>query len=143
MDTQPLPSYLLNFTQMMQESIKNEAGSNDQSRGQTAGGVTAASAITALQDMSTKRSRMEARELQRGFKECVRMMIEIMREKDIVPREVAITLGGQTAIMPFDSRSLFRTDGKGRKVPIEAIISIKTSRQTRFSKMAPSRTYRR
>ena len=136
MDTQPLPSYLLNFTQMMQESIKNEAGSNDQSRGQTAGGVTAASAITALQDMSTKRSRMEARELQRGFKECVRMMIEIMREKDIVPREVAITLGGQTAIMPFDSRSLFRTDGKGRKVPIEAIISIKTSRQTRFSKMA-------
>ena len=75
MDTQPLPSYLMNFVQQMQQSIKNEAGSNDQSRGQTAGGVTAASAITALQDMSTKRSRMEARELQRGFKECVRMMI--------------------------------------------------------------------
>lgn len=136
MDTQPLPSYMMNFAQMMQQSIKNEAGSNDQSRGQTAGGVTAASAITALQDMSTKRSRMEARELQRGFKECVRMMIEIMREKDIVPRDIVITLGGQAVIMPFDSRSLYREDGKGRKVPIEAIVSIKTSRQTRFSKMA-------
>ena len=136
MDTQPLPSYLMNFVQMMQQSIKNEAGSNDQSRGQTAGGVTAASAITALQDMSTKRSRMEARELQRGFKECVRMMIEIMREKDIVPREVPVTLGGQPVVMPFDSRSLFRENIKGKKVPIEALIAIKTSRQTRFTRMA-------
>ncbi len=136
MDTQPLPSYLLNFVQMMQQSIKNEAGSNDQSRGQTAGGVTAASAITALQDMSTKRSRMEARELQRGFKECVRMMIEIMREKDIVPREVVITVNGEPQVLPFDSRSLYRGNGEGRRVPIEALISIKTSRQTRFSRMA-------
>jgi hypothetical protein len=136
MDTQPLPSYLLNFVQMMQQSIKNEAGSNDQSRGQTAGGVTAASAITALQDMSTKRSRMEARELQRGFKECVRMMIEIMREKDIVPREVVITVNGEPQILPFDSRSLYRGNGEGRRVPIEALITIKTSRQTRFSRMA-------
>ena len=136
MDTQPLPSYLMNFVQMMQQSIKNEAGSNDQSRGQTAGGVTAASAITALQDMSTKRSRMEARELQRGFKECVRMMIEIMREKDIVPREVVITVEGEPKIMPFDSRSLYRENINGKKVPIESVISIKTSRQTRFSRMA-------
>lgn len=136
MDTQPLPAYLMNFAQLMQQSIKNEAGSNDQSRGQTAGGVTAASAITALQDMSTKRSRMEARELQRGFKECVRMMIEIMREKDIVPREVVITVNGQPKILPFDSRSLYRGNGEGRRVPIEALITIKTSRQTRFSRMA-------
>jgi len=136
MDTQPLPAYLMNFAQLMQQSIKNEAGSNDQSRGQTAGGVTAASAITALQDMSTKRSRMEARELQRGFKECVRMMIEIMREKDIVPREVVITVAGEPQILPFDSRSLYRGDGEGRRVPIEALITIKTSRQTRFSRMA-------
>lgn len=132
MDTQPLPSYLMTFAQSLQQSIKNEAGSNDQSRGQTAGGVTAASAITALQDMSTKRSRMEARELQRGFKECVRMMIEIMREKDIVPRQIVVTLGGEARIVPFDSRSLYREDG----MPIEALISIKTSRQTRFSRMA-------
>ena len=48
MDTQPLPAYLMNFAQLMQQSIKNEAGSNDQSRGQTAGGVTAASAITRI-----------------------------------------------------------------------------------------------
>lgn len=136
MDTQPLPSYLMNFVQGLQQSIKNEAGSNDQSRGQTAGGVTAASAITALQDMSTKRSRMEARELQRGFKECVRMMIEIMREKDIVPREIVVTIAGEPRIVPFDRRSLFRDGADGSKVPIEALITIKTSRQTRFSRMA-------
>ena len=136
METQPLPSYLMNFAQMLQQSIKNEAGSNDQSRGQTAGGVTAASAITALQDMSTKRSRMEARELQRGFKECVRMMIEIMREKDIVPREIVVTLAGETQIVPFDRRSLYREGKGGPRVPIEALITIKTSRQTRFSRMA-------
>lgn len=136
MDTQPLPSYLMNFVQMMQQSIKNEAGSNDQSRGQTAGGVTAASAITALQDMSTKRSRMEARELQRGFKECVRMMVEIMRGKEIVPRDVVITVNGGPIILPFDSKALYRKDRKGRMIPIETAIAIKTNRQTRFSRMA-------
>ena len=136
MTTAPLPSYLMNFVQMMQQSIKNEAGSNDQSRGQSSGGVTAASAITALQDMSTKRSRMEARELQRGFKECVRMMIEIMREKDICPRDITVTLGGQTKILPFDNRSLYRENKNGDLVPIEALVAIKTNRQTRFSRMA-------
>ena len=63
-------------------------------------------------------------------------MIEIMREKDIVPREVVITVNGEPQILPFDSRSLYRGDGEGRKVPIEALITIKTSRQTRFSRMA-------
>ena len=79
---------------------------------------------------------MEARELQRGFKECVRMMIEIMREKDIVPRQVVITANGQPEILPFDSRSLYKGVGEGRRVPIETLVSIKTSRQTRFSRMA-------
>jgi hypothetical protein len=134
--TQPLPAYIMNYSQLIKQSIKDEAGSNDQSRGQTAGGVTAAQAITALQDMSTKRSRMEGRELQRAFKECVRMMVEILREKEIVPRTIPITIGGKVEKMPFDRNALYWQDENGRKVPVEAFVKIKTSRQTRFSKMA-------
>lgn len=136
LQTQPLPAYLMNYSQLIKQSIKDEAGSNDQSRGQTAGGVTAASAITALQDMSTKRSRMEGRELQRAFKECVRMVVEILREKEIVPRTIPITIGGEVKKVPFDRRALYWMDDQGRQIPVEAFVKIKTSRQTRFSKMA-------
>jgi hypothetical protein len=133
METQPLPSYMMNFMQLLQSSIKNEAGSNDQSRGQTGGGVTAASAITALQDMSTKRSRKEAMELACAFKNCCRMQIEIMRDRNIVTRNVPLTVNGQVQILPFDNRSFNEEPGD---MPIEFYIKIKTARQTRFSKMS-------
>ena len=136
METQPLPSYMMNYILNKQQSIKNEAGANDQSRGQTGGGVTASSAITALQDMSTKRSRMEAREIATTFKHAVRIMIDVLREKDIVTRNIPITVQGQTLFMPFDRRSLVKLFADGAELPVEASISIKTARQTRYAKMS-------
>ena len=50
----PLPGYIMQYMMNMQQSIKEEAGSNDFSRGNSTGGVTAASAITALQEASSK-----------------------------------------------------------------------------------------
>jgi hypothetical protein len=86
-----------------------------------------------LQDMSTKRSRKEAMELACAFKNCCRMQIEIMRDRNIVTRNVPLTVNGQVQILPFDNRSFNEEPGD---MPIEFYIKIKTARQTRFSKMS-------
>jgi len=135
-ETQPLPSHLMAYVQSIRESIKTESGSNDQSRGQTASGVTAASAITALQEMSTKRSRMEARALAFEFREAVRMQVDILREFATVPRKVAVTIDGKQSVETFDRGSLVKLLKDGTELPIEYYIDIRSARQTRYAKLA-------
>lgn len=136
-DTQPLPSHMLVYMQEKREMIKQESGANDQSRGQSGGGITAASAISALQEMSTKRSRMEARALHYSFKVAVRMLVEVLRQFEIAPRSVTIMVEGKLTVLPFDRRSLQKSLGStdNRILPIESYISIKTARQTKYTKL--------
>lgn len=134
--TQPLPAYIMNYIQLIRATIKEESGSNQQSRGGTPSGVTAASAITALQEMATKRSRMEARAIHYAFKECVRMVLAVLREFDVVPREVAVTINGVQTLFPFNRSALKELMNGNDGLPIEHYISIKTARQTKYSRMS-------
>ena len=134
-DPPHLPSHVMAHAQTIRQSIKDESGSNDFSRGNVSSGVTAASAITALQEMSSKRSRTEAKRLQLGFKQCVRMMLEVEREFDRFPRMVTITNGGEPVRVTVTER-FYRENTFGKSVPIEFNISIKTMRETRFTKLA-------
>jgi hypothetical protein len=129
---QPLPSYVMQYMQLIRESIKQEAGSNDQSRGQTGSGVTAATAITALQEMSTKRSRMHARALHRATREAACMMLECLREFAVMERQIPVTVNGQPVVVPFNRT--YMKDAKG-DLPIEHYITIKTARQTKYTRM--------
>lgn len=129
---QPLPSYIMQYMNYIRESIKQEAGSNDQSRGQTGGGVTAATAITALQEMSTKRSRMHARALHRATRDAARLMLECLREFAVMEREVPVTVNGQVVVVPFSRK--YMSGGNG-DLPIEHYITIKTARQTKYTRM--------
>ena len=131
----PLPSHMLAYMQYIRQTIKDESGTNDFSRGNVSSGVTAASAITALQEMSSKRSRMEARRLHYGFKQCVRMLLEVEREFDKKERIVSITMGGEPIQLTVD-KMFWKSLNKGKKVPIEYNISIKTMRETKFTKLA-------
>lgn len=129
----PLPSHILSYMQYMRNNIKEESGANDFSRGNVSSGVTAATAITALQEMSTKRSRLEARRIHYGFKQAIRMMLDVEREF-CRPRTVTITIGGEPVRVTVDK--LFWRETLGIKVPIEYNISIKTMRETKFTKLA-------
>lgn len=132
----PLPSYMMQYMMNMQQAIKEESGSNDFSRGNTTGGVTAASAITALQEMSSKRSRMEARVIHSGFAKAVRMELEVEREFEIMERTVDIMVDGQMETVKV-ADAFFQDLGEGMdKMPIEFAISIKPMRETRFAKLA-------
>ncbi len=131
--TPPLPAYILQYTRNMHDSIKEESGANDFSRGGTAGGITAASAIAALQEMSSKRARMASRQLHESYRDAVRMEIEVEREFNLLPRIVSFTENGEVQREVFDGKLLAKPLPDGRALPIEFSISIKVQKENRWS----------
>ena len=129
--TQPLPSHVFAYMADLRNMIKQESGANDMTRGQAGGGVTATGAITALQEMATKRSRMEGRSIHSAFQEAIRMLIETMRGCDMKEREIGITYNGVKKAYPFSSLGLKAWMEKG--VPVERFVTIRTARQTQYS----------
>ena len=131
--TPPLPAYILQYTRNMHESIKEESGANDFSRGGTAGGITAASAIAALQEMSSKRARMASRQLHESYRDAVRMEIEVEREFNLLPRVVSFMENGEVKREVFDGKLLSKPLPDGRTLPLEFTISIKVQKENRWS----------
>ena len=130
--TPPLPAYLVSYTQAIRESIKEESGSNDFSRGMTTGGVTAASAIAALQEMSSKRSRMAVRAVHDAFADAVRQELEVEREFCLLPRQVALPSADQRQAM-LTADMLSQETALGNRVPLEFNVSVKVQRENRFT----------
>lgn len=143
--TAPLPGYILAYIENMRKGIKEESGSNDFSRGQTYGGVTAASAIAALQEASSKRSRMVARDVHGAFEEAVRQEIEIEREFSEFPRLVSLRGHAFANGAPredgaednakglFSARLMFEVTGLKNRLPLEFVVTVKAQRENRFS----------
>ena len=80
MQTAPLASYVPAYQQMKLSAIKEESGQNQISRGEAAGGITAASAILAMQEAGSKRSRLLIEQLYDGFEQLVRMIVDVIQE---------------------------------------------------------------
>lgn len=131
--TAPLPAYLFEYISRIRESIKEESGSNDFSRGMTNNGVTAASAIAALQEMSSKRSRMAARAVHEAFCEAVRQEIEVEREFSLFTRKVAIEDACGKRMAELSPGMLSITSDLGNVIPLEFTVSVKVQRENRFS----------
>ena len=134
--TPPLPQYIISLSEQMRLTLRDESGANDFSRGNTASGVTAASAIAALQEMSSKRTRMIAMMVWEDYKQLVRYEIEFEREFNVVPRDVLLTIDGQQQTATFESAIMERESALGNDVPIEFMISIKVERENRFTTTA-------
>ena len=132
----PLPAFLMNYMINMQNSIKEESGSNDFSRGNTTGGVTAASAITALMDASSKRSRKEAQVIHNGFAQAVRMELEVEREFETETRTVEITVMGEKQSLSVHEGFFKDVQNGYDKLPVEFRVSIKPARESRFTKLS-------
>ena len=131
--TPPLPSYLLSYIRSIREDIKEESGANESSRGTVSSGVTAARAIEALQEMSTKRARMATAALHEAFRCAVRMEIEVEREFSCFLRPVTVTVGGEAKEVLFDSALMQKRAPGNVKLPIEFLISIKAVKRNRFA----------
>lgn len=129
--TPPLPSYVINYINSIREGIKEESGVTDVSRGGT-NGVTAASAIIALQEASSKRSRMISRMLHSAFCEAVKQEIEVEREFSLFSRQILV--GGEKK--EFSSHMLYLHSRLNNELPLELKVSVKVQQENRFSMIA-------
>lgn len=125
--TAPLPAYVISYAERLRASIKEESGQNEFSRGGVAAGVTAASAIAALQEMSSKRSRMIQRSVHAAFERAVRLELEAERAGAAVPRLVSTP-----SEELFTAADMYARTALGNLLPIEFSVTVKATRENRF-----------
>lgn len=95
-------NYLNLLTQKIQE-LRETSGNTETATGSTSAGVTAASAIAALQEASGKTSRDSTRGAYRAFTRIMELAIELIRQFYDVPRQFRIV--GQSGMEQFVSYS--------------------------------------
>lgn len=102
-----LDSNYLNVMTMKVDELKETSGNRDFSQGATTSGVTAASAIAALQEAGSKLSRDMIKTSYRTCRDIAFMTIEIMRQYYDVPRVFRITGDkGEMKFIEFDNGRL-------------------------------------
>jgi len=84
--TEGLPASVLNLLQFKIEELKETSGNRDFSQGGTASGVTAASAIAALQEAGSKLTRDMLKASYRSFVRLCRMVMDLIRQFYDEPR---------------------------------------------------------
>ena len=121
-----LPSIYVHIMNNKIEELKETTGNRDISAGGTTSGVTAASAIAALQEAGSKLSRDANKGSYRAFRKIVVLMIELLRQFYTVPRCFRIlgTEGGvefarycNSGIRPRDQGEAFGVS-LGRRIPL-------------------------
>lgn len=119
MNSPPLTSLPFNVILQMQSDMKMDSGQNQFTRGEGGNSITAASAITALQEAGGKMSRMRTETLKAGFKLIAEQVLWLISEFYDKDRRVMIT-GRETDIIvsPRDiDASAERLMLKGRDIP--------------------------
>ena len=141
--TQPLSSIYLQIMQLKIEELKEVSGNRDFSQGGTSSGVTAASAIAALQEAGSKLSRDMIKSAYRSFARINTLCVELIRQFYDEPRSFRI-LGEQnrqqftsydnTGLKPQPQGAPFGV-GVGYRVP-EFDIQIVSQKASPFSKIS-------
>lgn len=90
-DVPTLPSIYVSILQHKIDELKETSGNRDFSQGTASGGVTAASAIAALQEAGSKTTRDMISASYRAFEEVCKLMIELIKQFYTIPRYYRIT----------------------------------------------------
>lgn len=90
MSTNYLSGNYINVLQSSIEELRETSGNTEVSAGSTSSGVTAASAIAALQEASGKGSRDATKSAYRSYRRIVNMVIELIRQFYDQPRQFRI-----------------------------------------------------
>lgn len=140
-DTKPLPGSAVTMLNNKIEELKQTTGNQDVNNGAT-GGVTAASAIAALQESAGRSSRDGVKGTWRAYRKILQMVIERIRQFYDVSRTFRI-LGqsGQAEYVQYNNAGLARqTDmipglGETMRKPVFDI-TVSAQKQNAYSKMA-------
>ena len=141
--TRPLNDIYVTILNNKIDELKEVTGNRDISTGGTSSGVTAASAIAALQEAGSKLSRDNIKASYRAFRKVVLMVIELMRQFYDVPRCFRV-LGsdGMTQFVRYGNRLLspqsqgseFGTD-LGYRLPLFDV-QVTAQKQSPYSKLS-------
>lgn len=133
--TAPLPSYMLTYIEEMRNSIKEESGANEFARGMTHAGVTSGTAIAALQEASSKRSRMTARLIHAGFRKAVELEIEVEKEFTLRSRcmQELDSLGENVGIKFEKLNAVMLALDDLEKKPTELRVTVKVIKENAFN----------
>ena len=102
-----IPAFVLQYQTNKIEELKETSGNRDFSQGTTSGGVTAASAIAALQEAGSKLSRDMIRAAHNAFTEECYLVIELIRQFYTEPREFRIDDGkGGYEFVDYDNANI-------------------------------------
>jgi len=137
-----LASIYVDVMQHKIEELKEVCGNRDVNTGGHTAGVTAASAVAALQEAGSKLSRDNTRGSYRAYRQVILMMIELVRQFYDAPRQFRI-LGdnGAYAFTEYDNSAITGEDisaydiSFGRRVPLFDV-SVAAQRATAYSKMS-------
>jgi len=147
MDVQDVPSGAITHLSNKVEELKETSGNRDFSQGSTQSGVTAASAIAALQEAGSKLSRDVNKELYRGSREEYYLVIELIRQFYAEPRSFRVDDGqGGFRFLQFSNANIVEEDvpmpdgsGTRHRRPIFDI-SVTAEKQSPFSRAAQNET---
>ena len=89
-DSKPLDGIYVNFLDRMIQELRETSGNTETSTGNISAGVTAASAIAALQEASGKGSRDSTRTTYRAYSRVIGLCMELIRQFYSVPRRFRI-----------------------------------------------------
>lgn len=103
----PLPNFIVEHLQMKIDELKETSGNRDFSQGGTSSGVTAASAIAALQEAGSKLSRDMIKTSYRAFQQINYIVLELIRQFYDEMRSFRITgENGADRYVQFDNRNI-------------------------------------
>lgn len=102
-----LSSIYLNVLDRKVEELKETTGNRDVSTGGSASGVTAASAIAAMQEAGSKLSRDSNKAAYRAFREIVLLVVEMIRQFYDLPRQFRIIgANGEQSFISYTNAGL-------------------------------------
>lgn len=134
-----LSGNFLNVYQMKVNELKEVLGNRDVANGGTISGVTAASAIATLQEVSGRMSRDSTRDAYNAYKKVIGLCIELIRQFYTLPRTFRITGAGSehdyveytnSALAP---RAMDGIMGQGMRLPVFDI-EVTAQSETEYTK---------
>jgi len=138
----PLDKTVYESRQHKIDELKETSGNRDFSQGGTTSGVTAASAIAALQEAGSKMSRDMIKASYRAFRKICEMCIELYRQFYAAPRSFRTTgKNGEMNFVIFDNRQIKPMrlqDEFGQEAYRKAVfdLSIKSQRNSPFTRVS-------
>ena len=142
-DARPLPGNYIDYQRGRVNELRETSGNTETATGSTSQGVTAASAIAALQEASGKGSRDSTKTSYRAYSEIINLVIELIRQFYDIPRQFRIVgeLGAQEfisfsneGIRPQPQGTLAGQD-LGMRLPVFDV-EVKAQKAASYTKMS-------